>query len=384
MNTDNGNAPSGAFARARLFKLALPSGANSFNDGLMLKGEWDERFLAQPFVTYLGASHRAARFRKVKCTGEQLVQKLSWHPVSERKEGQVLVYGGLTGDLSQRQTERSTSVTALVIDEDEPESLSEVFARAEAVGSAYTMFTSHSATLLKPKSRVVFYLAKEISVEEIGENWAERTSLFPVLRSHLLGGWADTSDRSAGTLIQAHNLPRHRNRAPYLTITKPGRGLVVPSLAELREEAARRGLRVSQSSRAARPKRRELEAVADPELVRMRRLVGRFLSAYGSTFDIVGALEAAGWDVISFGDIRATVVCPNSAQHSEPDARDAGCFAANPDPCIGRNFAVLSCRHAHCAELGTADLLARALLQLGLADPLGWLDRNVFQIGTNR
>ena len=370
-------------AFAETYGVQIPPGSNRIEDAFMYPGEWPEHILSGTSTVTYARSAKSSRWISVTEANSALLGSLCCRRWSHIKDGEIVCWGAFQANgrrFVHRREAEMTSVAWFVRDVDGGTPLSVAIEAIRRSGFAAVIATTHSSTPELHKYRCLFPLWEELLLKKQGSSLLERKRNIKVGRILTIGSLGITHDPTDDNLAQAHYLPASRPGAPFFAAVLPGRAVEVPPLAELKREAVKLGLAKKSGGSNAMTARRGLE-FDEPELRELRSEVGNFVYRYGERLDIITMLEVAGWEIRQHqGADKAVIACPNDDAHSNPgDPSDVACAAFSPEA-SSNGFAVITCRHAHCQELGTADFLALALHQLQLADPIGWLHSNVYEV----
>jgi hypothetical protein len=177
--------------------------------------------------------------------------------------------------------------------------------------------------------------------EEVRQDWAE-----------LLAGLARQLgvhfDEACTDVSRLFYYSRHAEGAPWFVRVVDGAAVdhrMVPRVkAAAGKRAAGRGTPARQGNEPPRPQRYA------------RKGLPLFMTTYGAFLDVRGLLEGLGYETRGGDGVQLTVECPNEAQHSATEGPDLGCIAVNPEE-SDSGQPVITCRHAHCAELSTWDMI---------------------------
>jgi hypothetical protein len=284
---------------------------------------------------------------------------LTQHPVHSHKEGPAVFFyeADLTGHSSQlkgtttrymyRGKAHVKAVTAYVLDIDGTDDINRVRDQLAELGLFAVLYTTHShakkATDNGDYFRVIIPLDRPFTVAENGGTPNEAAKKW---QSRYLGfakklGITD-ADPSAANFAQMMYLPRRASQdASFKHYIIAGRALRIDEMSSskaeptIRDSAASSG--VPEGPSAILSDGFDLQA---------------WFGDYGSHFEIVEFLRTIDWDIRNeqAGD-GITIMCANHAEHSEPD--DGTDQAAWCKPGNLEGGFVLTCRHAHCADLHT-------------------------------
>jgi ElaB/YqjD/DUF883 family membrane-anchored ribosome-binding protein len=304
------------------------------------------------------------RWFEQRLTWQDLLNDLlTLHPIHAQKEGSTVFFyeteltgqSALLNGTSTRYMYRSKahvkSVTAYVLDVDGTDHIDRVRDRLEEMGLFAVLYTTHSHSTLATKDgdrfRVIIPLERPFTV---AENGGTTNAAAKKWKSQYIGfakelGIKD-ADPTAANFAQAMFLPRRPSEeASFKHYIIAGRALRIDEMP-----CSNAGLDIRTLDASNQAHEGSSAILSDGFDVHA------WFNDYGAHFDIVEFLETIDWDIRSeqAGD-GITIMCPNHAEHSEPDDgtdQAAWCKPGN----LEEGF-VLTCLHGHCRNHHTWDFI---------------------------
>ena len=350
-----------------------------------------EGLLDQEFDILFGRSKKQASgtWRCLRLPLREIIERqLSRHKPSHLKDGTALVFArgvpnGQTGELlrggefelSGRKADDIAALTFAGFDLDDDVDLDEAVNTLKELGFFAIVYTSfrHRRTFAtnqpsKPvdKFRILFPLAEPFALapedpkkhQSLCAEWSARLAGFA--REHL----GLNHDKSGEDVNRLFYTPRHKSGFDdrYVAIVA-GRLLSVGDMPlDLNDARPWKTNRKSTKAIVHQPPTDARPILSDGfDLIEWK-------SRFGARFLAVDFLDDLHWDIRTggAGGDDAEIECPNDHNHSDAgNPRDRACWIKNGD---GDHSFTISCRHAHCADLWSLEMLVLLEQQAALPD----------------
>ncbi|KQI71064.1 hypothetical protein AN191_15305, partial [Loktanella sp. 5RATIMAR09] len=347
--------------------------------------------LDQKFEILFGYSkkQKSQTWRRLRLPLRVIIEyQLSRHKPSHLKDGKALVYAsgisnGQTGELleggkfelSGRKIEDIASLTFAGFDLDDDVELDHAVKTLTELGYFVIIYTSfrHRRTFAddqpdKPvdKFRILFPLAEPFALapedpkmhKMLCGEWSARLAGFA---SEHLGL---THDKTGEDVNRLFYTPRHKSGFEdwYVAIIA-GRFLSIEDMPlDLNDAHPCKTNRKSTETVVYQPSTDSRPILSDGfDLLEWKR-------RFGACFLAVDFLDDLHWDIRTggAGGDEAEIECPNDQNHSDAgNPRDTACWVKNGD---GEQSFIISCRHAHCCELWSLEMLVLLEQQAALPD----------------